>query len=221
MTYNVSVCIIYFIASMYYCLYIIIGMHPVTASLAHRANRRLQQAYCKSTSSAYSQKFRIFMAFCVFSHVDLHNLSHVSILAFLEFLAFNNFTFSSVCNTLSAVKAKLSSFGICIQPFNDRRVAMFCRSLKLNRPYKPIIKSILDIETLLNITKVCDTMSQGYIFKTVYLFAFFSFFKAIQFSSTLQKNFLQCKTCKQRGCYLCTTRCCCHYKMVQNYADSG
>ena len=152
--YNIIVSLLIF--SMYYtmsfaktCIIssIILGFHPVTASLAHRANHRLQQAYCKSTMSAYLQKFKIFVSFCVFSQVPLQDLSPVFILAFLEFLVFNNFTYSAVVNAISAIKSKLSSFGISTASFNDRRVIMF-----------------------LQITQVCDTMSQGYVFKAVYLF---------------------------------------------------
>ena len=60
----------------------------------------------------YELKFRIFVASCCFASFNIPNLSPLEILTFLEFLNFNNVTYSGLANYLSGVQTSLSLYCI-------------------------------------------------------------------------------------------------------------
>ena len=95
------------------------------------------------------------------------------VLAFLEFLVFNNKSFSFIVNMVSALKAKLPALQIDTCHFQDKKVSAFVRSLRINRELRPSIKSVFSVHHLHQIVQICDSMEYGYVFKAVYLLAFF------------------------------------------------
>ena len=153
------------------------GLHKTAEFLASRAVERVQQAFRPATMASYRRKFRLFLAYCCFIHVQLSHLSPVILLSFLEFLIHNGMSTSAISNHLSAVKTSLSMYGISVLSFSDPRIKYFQKSLTLNRQFSAKIKKIIDIETLNKIVLVCETMWMGQIFKALYLVAFFSFLR--------------------------------------------
>ena len=98
-------------------------------------------------------------------------------LAFLEFLVFNHHSCANVSNYVSAIKTKLASLGVSTVALQDQRVTLFCKELKRNRPFKVTLKPVLSIKNLKDICQICDSMHLGYLYKAVYLLAFFSFLR--------------------------------------------
>ena len=145
--------------------------------LASRAVDRVQQAFRPATMASYRRKFRLFLAYCCFIQVQLHQLTPLVLLSFLEFLFHNGVSNSGIANNLSAVKSSLSMYGVSVFAFLDPRIKYFQKSLTLNRQFTAKIKKIIDINTLMDIVSVCDTMWMGQIFKALYLVAFFSFLR--------------------------------------------
>ena len=109
--------------------------------------------------------------------MQLPDITPVVALSFLEFLIENSVSHTSIANYISAIKANLSLYGLSTVAFLDPRIAYFQRSLKLNKPYAPTLKKIIDIPLLQAIVAICDTMWMGQIFKALYLTAFFSFLR--------------------------------------------
>ena len=109
--------------------------------------------------------------------MQLPDITPVVALSFLEFLIENSVSHTSIANYTSAIKANLSLYGLSTVAFLDPRIAYFQRSLKLNKPYAPTLKKIIDIPLLQAIVAICDTMWMGQIFKALYLTAFFSFLR--------------------------------------------
>ena len=145
------------------------------SALTARATSRLNQAFADSTSRSYQAKFRIFVGFCCVAAINFNTLSPLSILTFLEFLTFNNISYSGLLNYLSAVKAILSSYGVDTSAFNDQRIKLYNKAIMRHRPLNPSIKPIIDVTTLQLIIQSTDTMYMGHIFKAAILLSFFSF----------------------------------------------
>ena len=153
------------------------GLNQTATHLASRATTRLHQAFRPATMASYSRKFRLFVAFCSFINVHLHNLTPLILLAFLEFLVVNQTSPSNIANYMSAVKTTLAMHGVSTIAFHDQRIMLFQKSLRMTRQFAVKIKKIIDIDMLKHIVGICDTMWMGQIFKALYLVAFFSFLR--------------------------------------------
>ena len=127
--------------------------------------------------ASYRRKFRLFLAYCCFIQVQVHQLTPLILLSFLEFLKYNGMSHSGIANHLSAVKTSLTMYGVSVFPFLNPRIKHFQRSLSLNKQFTGKIRKIIDINTLTDIVCICDTMWMGQIFKALYLVAFFSFLR--------------------------------------------
>ena len=125
----------------------------------------------------YLVKFRSFIAFSIFTQKTLLPIDVWLILSFLEFLVFNKKSYSTIVNTLSADKTQCQLHGLDPFPFADKRVSLFIKSLKINRPFRVILKPIIGLDMLRDICLVCDTMHLGFVFKAVYLTTFFLFLR--------------------------------------------
>ena len=155
------------------------GIHQTMLHLASRAAGRVQQAFRPATVASYGRKFRLFLAYCCFIQIQLHQLTPVILFSFLKFLLENGISNSAIANYITAVKASLSMYDISALPFYDQRIKYFQKSLTLNKPFTATIKKIIDIPLLKDIIAVCDTMWMGQVFKFLYLTAFFSFLQIL------------------------------------------
>ena len=146
--------------------YLISGASPQIQALSARTKARLNSAYATSTNKAYDSKFRIFIAFCCFASVDLHNPSVQFILAFMEFLTFNKVSHS-----------RISNFSIDISCCQDNRIRIYKKSLLHYSPFNSNIKAIIDIPMLTSLVGQCDSIYMGTVFKAAFLTSFVSFLR--------------------------------------------
>ena len=110
-------------------------------------------------------------------NIQLATLSQVTLIAYLQFLHFNNISAGAMANHLSAIKAKMALFGLSTAIFQDQRLKYFQKAITLHRPFKAKLKSLIDIDTLMLIVRACDFTYMGQIFKAVYTLALFSFLR--------------------------------------------
>ena len=134
-------------------------------------------AFRPATDSNYTSMFRLFLAFTVFMKLSIFKLSPLIIVAYLQFLETNKFSPSAMANHISAIKAKLSLYGISVAMFQDPRIKYFHKAMILHQPFKAQLKKIIDIDTLHLIVRICDSMYMGQVFKAVYTLAYFSFLR--------------------------------------------
>ena len=113
------------------------------------------------------------MAFCCY----IYCLTPQIILAFLEFLTFNKVSHSGITNFLSAVKTKLSNFGLDTSCFQDPRIKVYNKAILHTSQFHPNIKSIIDIAMLTKLVRQCENIHMGIIFKAAFLTSFFSFLR--------------------------------------------
>ena len=121
--------------------------------------------------------FFLYFSFCVFVHINIFSISVLDLLAFLEFLAYNNFTSSAIANHMSAVKTKSAMWGLDISPFHDPRIKYFTKAITLTSTLKVSLKAVIDIPLLIKIVNQCDKTYMGQVFKAAYLLSFFSFLR--------------------------------------------
>ena len=99
------------------------------------------------------------------------------LIAYLQFLTSNGSSTPTLANHLSAIKANLAIYGLPTLLFQDPRIKYFQKAMILHRPFKPSLKSVIDIDTLHLIVRLCDSTYMGQVFKAAYTLAFFSFLR--------------------------------------------
>ena len=109
--------------------------------------------------------------------ISLMDLSPMILIAYLRFLTTNGSSAPTLANHLSDIKANLAIYGLPTQLFHDPRIKYFQKCITLHRPFKPSLKSIIDIDTLQLIVRLCDSTYMGQVVKAVYTVAFFSFLR--------------------------------------------
>ena len=153
----------------------LIGVPPRLAALAKLASKKTQLAFRPGIQRSYQSMFRLFIAFTVFMQVSLLKLTPMIIIAYLQFLTTNGSSTPTLANHLSAIKANLAIYGLPTSLFQDPRIKYFQKAMTLQRPFKPSLKSVIDIDTLQLIIRLCDSTNMGQVFKAVYTLAFCSF----------------------------------------------
>ena len=119
--------------------------------------------------------FRNFVAFSVFAQFDLRTLTCEDLLCFLEFLVTNKVSHSGISNYISAVKTKLSMYGLQLACFTDPRIRYYNKAVARSAPLKVSMKAIIDITIFHKTVQVCDSMFMGFVYKAAILLSFFSF----------------------------------------------
>ena len=144
------------------------------ASLMNKVNHRLHQAFRPSTSAAYDNMLRVFVAFLIFAQFSFPHVTTNQVLVFMEFLVFNNVSNLFINNYLSAIKAKFIIHDLDTACFHNPRIKYFARSLALSAPSKITLKAVIDIPLLKRIVSRCNTMYLGMIYKAAFLLSYFS-----------------------------------------------
>ena len=155
----------------------LIGLPPRLAPLAKIAAKKTQLAFRPGTQRSYQSMFRLFVAFTVFMQVSILQLTPMILIAYLQFLTSNGSSTPTLANHLSAIKANLAIYGLPTLLFQDPRIKYFQKAMILHRPFKPSLKSVIDIDTLHLIVRLCDSTYMGQVFKAAYTLAFFSFLR--------------------------------------------
>ena len=151
--------------------------HPKLETLTVQAMSRLTSAFRQSTQAAYTFMFRVFIAFCIYMRVTMCDVHVGVLLAFLECLNVTKVSVSMICNYLAAIRAKFIMYGLSTVSLDDRKLHYFVKSLKINRPLSITRCNIISIEDLYVMVKCCDSLYMGQVYKTVFLLAFFGFFR--------------------------------------------
>ena len=90
---------------------------------------------------------------------------------FLEFLAFNKVSHSSIANYLSAIKTKMTMLGLNLLPFEDQKIKYFTKAMTCQAPLKVQLITIIDISMLHDIAKHCDfSFLYSFHFSVLYVF---------------------------------------------------
>ena len=99
------------------------------------------------------------------------------ILAYLEYLVENNVSLHMVSNKLSAIRASLIMYDLNYLSLDHPRVRYFVKALKINRPLAVVKRNVMSLHTLKRLALLCDEIQFGFVFKPVFLIAFFGFLR--------------------------------------------
>ena len=97
----------------------------------------------------------------------------------------------TLANHLAAIKANLSLNSLPTLIFQDPRIKYFQKAVTLRTPFKPSLKSIIDVDTLQLLVRACDSTYMGQVFKAVYSLVFFSFLRLSNLVPHSVKTFSQ------------------------------
>ena len=145
--------------------------------LSQLATSRLSHALSESTKKAYALLFRTFLAFVAFMSWDIHQVTTLRLLCFLECLQFNGVKQPQMANYLSVIKTKFLIFGLDVASFSDDCLRYYQKAVQMHAPLNVKLKSIIDIPLLKRIAHQCDFTYMGQIFKALYLLSFYSFLR--------------------------------------------
>ena len=121
--------------------------------------------------------FRDFCGFLVATGLLASQVTHLTLLAFMEFLLQNAFTPSNIANYMAGLRASFVLYDLNTVPFQHQRLQYFHKAAKLQTLNFPKPKLHLDEKLLLKIIIACDDLQFPVIFKPLYLLAFFSFLR--------------------------------------------
>ena len=121
--------------------------------------------------------FMVFWTFCVYIRVDILEINTHIVLMFMEFLVENQFKVSSVHNYISAISVYAKWLGLDNSCFAGYRISLMFRALNNSIRNPPKFKGILQVQDLTNILNACKNFSYPLLFQTLYIFAFFGFFR--------------------------------------------
>ena len=149
----------------------------VISMLSSSAHSRLPLALAQSTRRAYHSMFRMFLAFLVFNQLPLAQVNVNVLLAFLECLVYSGTKYSQLLNYLSAIKTFSLIYDLNIPDTKHSKIGLFLKSIQKTAPLSVKLHHLIDVPLLKSIVSTCDFTFLGHIFKSIYLVAFFGFFR--------------------------------------------
>ena len=141
------------------------------------ASARVKSSLRPKTKRCYELLFRNFVAFCICVNKSVHDINLGVALAYLEYLVENNVSVHMVANNISAIRASLIMYGLDYLYLDHPRVRYFVKSLKINRPLAVVKRNVMSLATLKRLALLCDDIQFGFVFKPVFLIAFFGFLR--------------------------------------------
>ena len=145
--------------------------------LIQDANTRIKDAFRPKTRRCYELLFRLFVGFCICSSVEVAKPTLSIVMAYLEFLVKNQVSVSMIANHVSALKAQFIIYGLSYHLLDHPEIRYFIKSLKINRPLTSVPRNIMSLDNLTALVRQCAFIPDGNVFKSIFLIAFFVFFR--------------------------------------------
>ena len=135
-----------------------------------------------ATLAAHTRMFYDFLAFLILAGLWMPQVSTLEVLAFVEYLFQAGISPSNITNYITAIRSMLILNGCNTAPFQDQRIPLFVKAIKINRPLDPVFHLTLDHVLLQKIVTAFDQFLHSILFKALYTFAFFS--QIVQYASS-------------------------------------
>ena len=132
-------------------------------------------------------KFRLFLAFIIWYQVPLVHVD--TILSFLEFLTQNGSRTQSLTSYVSVLRHYFKLYDVDTTPLDHGKVHLFVKSVSINSTYTPRFETYLTIPLLLKLVKACDQLRFGYVYKSIFLLAYFDFLRSSNLAPSSSKLF--------------------------------
>ncbi len=145
--------------------------------LATRVQSRMARAYRPGTCDNLTSMFNTFLAYIIFYDIDLSQLSVPHILGFIETLAISQISMATIKNYISALRATFHRYSIPTLVLHHRDIQLMLRSCSITIIGNPKVKHIFSLQILTQIILKCHTLDHPCLYRAIYLFAFFGFFR--------------------------------------------
>ena len=173
------------------------GWSSLQCGLMDSVNHHLESAYRLKSRLANQNCFRTFLAFLVFWVILSFTSQTMTSLKFVQMLAFNNWTYPSIFNYISALKFKFQWYNLLVSCLQSFKLSLLLRSLKVNVRRLPRVKGIFDISTLKAICNACDLVPLGYVYRLIFWWLSLLFFRLSNLVPPLPLDFdLLCHLCR-------------------------
>ena len=166
-----------YIVKLQYINFSFLEPGAATASLASAASIRIFSGYRPATLAAYTRYFKDFLGFLVVVDLSLPQATTMDILAYMEHLLQSGMSVSNITNHMTGIKAMFLAYGLNPSVLVDNRIALFLKSVRINRPLQPHILLMLDVPLLEKIIQACYYFQHPPVFQALYSFCFFSFLR--------------------------------------------
>ena len=121
--------------------------------------------------------FNLFLSFLVALGLSLPSISTLDLLAFMEYLLQAGMSASNISNHLTAIRSMCIIYDCDTSSFRDKRIPLFIKAVKCNRPLQPSLPFVIDELLLHDIVLACSSLHSPIVFKALYLLAFYSFLR--------------------------------------------
>ena len=149
----------------------------VLERLSTQGCARIHTAYRPKTVKAQIGHFTTFLQFLEYVGLSLDEVHHVIVIAFIELLVANGLKIVTISNYLSSIKNKYKLYGLSVSSLEHEWVQRVLRSIELNVPVQRQLKCVFSLQQLQQIVEICDTIPLGWIYKVVFLVAYFAFLR--------------------------------------------
>ena len=118
--------------------------------------------------------FLDFLAFLVVAGLALPQVDIATLLTFMEYLQTNQTKVLTITNYISVLRSSFIRYGLPVTPFEDHKISMFVKALKINRPLSVEITPVFSVDVLLNIINISETLESPHVhcivFDSLFLF---------------------------------------------------
>ena len=141
------------------------------------ALHRLKSGFRPATWAQYHRIFRQFIALVDTESIQLLQVNTITLPSFMEFCYNSGMSQANILNYMSAIRAMFIVHGLNTQPFKDKRIPLYIKSLKINAVFRPKTIKLISIEVLQQIIMACNALQYPVVYKALYRFCFFSFMR--------------------------------------------
>lgn len=148
----------------------------------------LALAYRPSTAATYKKQFRAFMSLAVFLEVQsVQDINFIK--CFLIFLFDNQLSPATIASYVSALKYYFVVYNFDESLLHHSSISLLLRAFRLQAPIKIRKQGIIDLDLLQSIILACEVLPFPYLYKALFLLAFFSFCRISNFSPVASEKF--------------------------------
>lgn len=173
---------------VYWFFFFFSDVNPRLHWYSDKVRQTLAASLQPRTKAVYQQQLRQYIAFAWF--LGVRDLSDVDLLlAFMQFLLDSDVSGPTIANYVSALKHELTLYNVNVQGFSHSRVTIMLRGIRVLKRVTPQIKSIISLPMLNSIINQCGILQYPFLFKAIFLVAFFTFLRLSNFAVSSASRF--------------------------------
>ena len=148
-----------------------------------------QSSHCTSSPYLSSLPFQVQVIPGFYNMVSVSPACGGHYISFLEFLTQNDTRAHSWSSYVSVLRHFFQLYEIDNHSLSHRKITLFIKSVSFNSSYFPKYKATFTIPILTKLVHACHTIRYGFIFKAIFLLAYFAFLRLSNMAPSSSKLF--------------------------------